>query len=154
VVNIWNDASLRLKLNFMPLPESLKRDPFVGHLLGAIAEVYSKLGPGLLVDAYREALTLEISSKGIPFQVKPRIQAFYAARPIDGYFFIPDLTIANRFIVEVRTGDSRRAGEIHRYMRTYLTLSQFKQGFILDFDAPSLISVAEYMAREPETLLR
>jgi GxxExxY protein len=138
----------------MLLPESLKRDPFVGHLLGAIAEVYAKLGPGLLVDAYREALTLEISTKGIPFQVKPRLQAFYLARPIEGYFFIPDLTIASRFIVEVRTADSRRAGEIHRYMRTYLTMSQYKQGFILDFDAPTLVSVAEYMAREPEALIR
>ncbi len=138
----------------MQLPENLKRDPFIGHLLGAIAEVYSKLGPGLLVDAYREALVLEISTKGIPFQVKPRVQAYYLGRPVEGYCFIPDLTIANRFIVEVRSADSRRANELHRYMKTYLKMSQFKQGFILDFDAPSLVSVAEYMAVEhPDTLL-
>ncbi len=136
----------------MHLPESLKRDPFIGHLLAAIAEVYSKLGPGLLVEAYREALNLEIRSKGIPFQVKPRIQAYYQARPLEGYFFIPDLTIASRFIVEVRTGDSRRANDIHRYMKTYLMMSQFKQGFILDFDAPNLVSVAEYMTVEQNDL--
>lgn len=137
----------------MQLPETLKRDPFIGHLLGSIAEVYAKLGPGLLVDAYREALTLEISSKGIPFQVKPRVQAYYATRPIEGYFFIPDLTIANRFIIEVKAADSRRANELHRYMRTYLAMSQFKQGFILDFDAPSLVSVAEYMTVEHVDLM-
>lgn len=132
----------------MQLPESLKRDPFVGHLLAAIAEVYSKLGPGLLVEAYREALTMEIRTKGIPYQVKPRLQAFYHARAVEGYFFIPDFTIAGRFIVEVRTGDSRRANELRRFMKTYLMMSQFKQGFILDFDATNLISVAEYMTVE------
>lgn len=132
----------------MQLPESLKRDPFVGHLLAAIAEVYSKLGSGLLVDAYREALTMEIRTKGIPYQVKPRIQAYYHARPVEGYFFVPDFTIAGRFIVEVRTGDSRRANDLRRFMKTYLMMSQFKQGFILDFDANNLVSVAEYMTVE------
>ncbi|MBL8889685.1 MAG: GxxExxY protein [Planctomycetaceae bacterium] len=136
----------------MQLPESLKRDPFVGHLLAAIAEVYSMLGPGLLVDAYREALTMEVRTKGIPYQVKPRIQAYYHARPVEGYFFVPDFTIAGRFIVEVRTGDSRRANDLHRFMKTYLMMSQFKQGFILDFDAPNLISVAEYMTVEHNDL--
>ncbi|GEM_PF-1945536 len=129
----------------MSLPSNLRRDPFVGHLLASIAEVYSGLGPGLLVDAYREALALEISRKGIPFQVKPRIQAFYRSRPIEGYFFVPDFAIANRFLVEVVSQDSRRSTDIRRYMKTYLTLSQIPQGFIVDFDAESLTSVAQYM---------
>jgi len=141
------------RLTRMHLPENLKRDPFVGHLLGSIAEVYSNLGPGLLVDAYREALTLEISSKGLPFQVKPRVQAYYLARPIEGYFFIPDMTIANRFIIEVKTADSRRATDIRRYLKTYLTMSQFKQGFILNFDAATLASVAEYLCFESSELI-
>ncbi len=138
----------------MHLPDSLKHDPFIGHLLAAIAEVYAKLGPGLLVDAYREALSMELRPTGIPFQIKPRLQAFYHALPVEGYFFIPDLTIANRFLVEVRTEDSRRAKDIRRYMKTYLKMSAFTQGFILDFDAPSLGSVAEYMTIErSQTLL-
>lgn len=138
----------------MSLPNSLKRDPFVGHLLASIAEVYAALGPGLLVDAYREALALEISRKGIPFQVKPRIQAFYRSRPVDGYFFVPDMTIAARFIIEVVSEDSRRSKEIRRYMRTYLAMSQINQGFILDFDSPDLTSVAHFMSCEHPLALR
>lgn len=132
----------------MTLPSSLKRDPFIGHLLAAVANVYGRLGPGLLVEAYRETLAIEISTKGIPFQIRPRLAAFYHGTPMDGLSLVPDMTIGNRFIIEVCSADSRRADHLERHMRTYIALSHLKHGFILNFDADRLGSVAQYVSMD------
>lgn len=130
----------------MSLPGNLKRDPFIGHLLAAVANVYGQLGPGLMVDAYREAMVVEIASKGIPFQIRPRLRAFYQGNPLDSLSLVPDMTIGNRFIVEICAADSRRAEHLERYMRTYIAFSHMNQGFILNFDAGRLGNVAQYVS--------
>ena len=132
----------------MSLPSNLKRDPFIGHLLASVANVYGKLGPGLLVDAYRESLAIEISTKGIPFQIRSRLPAYYRGTPLDALNLVPDMTIGNRFIIEICSADSRRMEHIERYMRTYIAVSHLKQGFILNFDAARLANVAQYIAMD------
>lgn len=130
----------------MSLPPNLRRDPFIGHLLSAVANVYGNLGPGLLVDVYRECLAIEVSRKGIPYQIRPRLPAFYHTAPLDGLNLVPDMTVGNRFVVEVATADSRRAKHIERYMKTYMAMSHLKQGFILDFDSERLSGVAKFIS--------
>lgn len=63
------------------MTELLLKDE-VFRVIGCVFEVYNDLGCGFLEPIYQEALELELTEQGIPFEAQKRLQIFYKGRPL------------------------------------------------------------------------
>src|SRR5436190_18872533 len=79
--------------------------------LHACAEVHRRLGPGLEVRAYTEALGLELSEAGIAYQRNVVLPVFYRGVRLDAAYTL-DLCAGGTVVVDVRTLPSVLA--VHR----------------------------------------
>ena len=105
-------------------------------IIGAAIEVHRELGPGLLESAYEACLAFELSSRGFAVERQKKIPAIYKGRPI-GRGYRLDLLVNESVIVELKSAQSLE--DIHTaVMLTYLKLTGFRTGLILNFNVPVL----------------
>ena len=100
-------------------------------IVGACFDVYNNLGHGLLEAVYQEALSIEFSDQGIPFEAHPKLEILYKNRILKQHY-IPDFLCFDQIIIEVKS--SKAIDDSHRaQILNYLKLSKKKLGLIINF---------------------
>jgi GxxExxY protein len=116
--------------------EEGEKDPLIRKIIGAAIEVHRALGPGLLESVYEACLMAEMEDRGIRFKSQVPLPVVFKGRRIEAGFRM-DLVVENRVIVELKAIE--KLMPIHEaQLLTYLKLSGFSTGLILNFNAPYL----------------
>lgn len=112
------------------------RDPLTDRTIGLAIEVHRTLGPGLLESAYEECLCYELSTAGLAFRRQVHLPVVYKAVRLDcGYRM--DLVVEETVVVELKTVE--RLAPVHdAQLLTYLRLSGYKVGLLMNFNTPVL----------------
>lgn len=105
-------------------------------IVGAAMEVHSQLGSGFLEAVYGDALALEMSARGIPFQREVPLSVNYKGTTL-GHAYRADFIAWNQVILELKAikciSDTEKAQAIHYLKATGHTLA-----LLLNFGAPKL----------------
>ena len=109
--------------------ESLK--VHVYDIVGALHTVHKELGPGVNEYCYQEALAMELSERGIPFEKEKTFHPTYKGRPMCAEYRI-DFLCKGNVVVECKAvsvlSPSHRA-QLFNYMR----LLEMPCGIIVNF---------------------
>ena len=70
-------------------------------IVGALHSVHDELGPGINEYCYQEALAMELSDRGIPFEREKAFHPRYKGRPMDAEYRI-DFLCKGDVIVECK----------------------------------------------------
>ncbi|MGL6077101.1 MAG: GxxExxY protein [Fimbriiglobus sp.] len=114
---------------------TLEEDELARRLIGAAIEVHRVLGPGYLEKVYEEALAVEMTLQGIPFQRQPCVSVPYKGHTVgEGKL---DFLVGGCLVVELKAVDS--LAEIHRaQLISYLKVTGHCLGVLINFQVPVL----------------
>ncbi|HUS68447.1 MAG TPA: GxxExxY protein [Kofleriaceae bacterium] len=99
---------------------------------GAALEVHRTLGPGFLESVYEEALALELTCRGIPFERQcPAVVEYKGRRVGEGRL---DFLVDRKVVVELKAVE--QLGEYHTaQVLSYLRATNCRLGLLLNFNA-------------------
>jgi GxxExxY protein len=105
-------------------------------IVGACMEVHRHLGPGLVVDAYKGCLGLELRMKELIFKQDQTVQVSYKDHWINcGFtldFVVEDLVVVSVLAVEEFL-------PIHKdTMKNYLRLTGYETGMLINFNVKDM----------------
>ena len=100
-------------------------------ITGAAIEVHRQLGPGYLEAVYHEALILELSERGIPFESEKMIPIFYKGRALKQYYKA-DFICFNKIIVEIKAIKELTGRELAQ-TQNYLKATRIQLGLLYNF---------------------
>jgi GxxExxY protein len=102
-------------------------------IIGACIEVQQQLGPGLLENAYANALAIELQTQRISFEREFPIDAHYKTKPL-GIAYRADFLVDQVILLEIKAVETLT--DLHKaQLLTYLRLSQRRFGLLLNFHA-------------------
>jgi GxxExxY protein len=97
-------------------------------------KVHKTLGPGLLESVYQKCLAYELGDAGLAVACEVPLPVRYESVTIDAGFRI-DMIIQHSVIIENKTVD--KIAPIHEaQLLTYLKLTNFQLGFLLNWNVP------------------
>jgi len=103
--------------------------------MGAAFEVYNQLGYGMAEEIYQQSLEIELAVRGIPFQSKCILAAYYKDRLLDTCYK-PDLLVCNAIVVEIKAISGLTAdhdAQLFNYMR----IARQQVGYLINFGKKS-----------------
>jgi len=105
-------------------------------VIGLAMRVHTRLGPGLLEQAYKHCLCHELDRASIPYQCEIDIPLDYDGTRLDcGYR--ADLIVANQVILELKSVE--HISMLHEaQLLTYLRLSGCRVGLLLNLNTVAL----------------
>jgi GxxExxY protein len=102
-------------------------------VIGFAIEVHRQLGPGLLESAYEECLCFELKQAGIAYARQVPLPVTYKQVQLESGYRM-DIVVEQELVIELKSVD--RLMPIHEaQMLTYLKLSGFKIGLLLNFNS-------------------
>jgi GxxExxY protein len=105
-------------------------------VIGGALRVHRVFGPGLFEAPYCLALAIELTKRGLPFQVEVPLEASYDGRDL-GVGYKLDFVVADLVVVEIKALEQLLP--IHRQqLTTYLKLSGYPAGLLINFNVPLL----------------
>ena len=104
-------------------------------VLGAAIEVHRVIGPGLPESVYRNALSHELSLRGIPHVCEAPVPIYYKGKLVgEGRV---DLLVADRLVVELKCVEALT--QVHRAQAiAYLQAKHLKLAFVINFNVAIL----------------
>ena len=90
------------------------------------------LGPGLLEQAYEEALCLELKLQGLGFRRQVPVPLNYKGQPIGEYRI--DLLVADSVVLEIKSVE-RQDPVFEAQLLTYLKITGKKIGLLMNFNS-------------------
>ena len=110
-------------------------DPQTFAILGAAMAVHTELGSRFLEVIYQRAMTIELTERGLPFELEPRIEVVYRGHVLGTYQ--PDFVCFEEIIVEIK---ARPSLDSLSYAQTlhYLAARPTTRALLLNFGAPRL----------------
>ena len=106
---------------------------FSGKIIEAAFKVHSKLGPGLLERAYESCLVYELTRFGLNVDSQAMLPVHYDDNCVD-FGYRVDLVVQNCILIELKSVD--KITLLHEaQLLTYLKLSGFKLGLLINFNA-------------------
>ncbi len=131
------DNGISNGLKYMNIEEKLTDKEIAYIVRGAIYNVYSALGPGLLESAYEIALTYELQKDGLNVKTQVPIDITYGTAEIPAAFRL-DLLVEDSVIVELKSVE--RLEKVHyKQLRTYLRLTGLRTGILVNFNTENII---------------
>ena len=110
-------------------------DALAHKVIGAAIEVHRALGPGLLEKVYENALGVELSRQGIPYQRQVPVQVRYKGAVVgEGRI---DLLVAGLLVVELKVAKQISDAYVAQVL-TYLRAGGYPLGLILNFGVSTL----------------
>jgi GxxExxY protein len=103
---------------------------------GAIYDVYSVLGAGLLESVYVAALEWELLNKGYEVKRELALPVHYKDIKMNLGFRL-DLLVENRVIVEVKSVEELSPLH-HKQLLTYLKITDLKLGILVNFNVTNI----------------
>jgi GxxExxY protein len=105
----------------------------VFRIVGAAFEVYNTLGPGFLEAVYQEALEIELTSLGIPFDGQKELRIHYKDQILPKTY-CADLECFGCILVELKAESHLHANDDAQLLN-YLKASHLEVGVLLNFGA-------------------
>ena len=100
---------------------------------GAIFEVNRVLGPGFLEKVYENALSIELTNRGLTVEKQVPIKVVYKENPVGDY--IADMLVEKKVIIEVKTVG--KLDKIHEaQLLNYLKATGIHLGLLVNFKHP------------------
>ena len=109
-----------------------------GRVIGAAIEVHRVLGPGLLESAYEDCLAHELRLAGIRFARQQALPIEYKGVRLDAGYRL-DLAVEEMIVVEIKSVE-RLSGIHEAQLLTYLKLTGYPLGLLINFNVPILVS--------------
>jgi GxxExxY protein len=107
-----------------------------GQIVDAAMKVHSALGPGLLESAYEACLAFELTKRGLRVERQVALPVVYDGMQIDVGYRI-DLLVEGQVIVELKSV-AELVPIFDAQLLTYLKLSNFKVGLLINFNVVHL----------------
>lgn len=105
-------------------------------IIGAAMEVHRSTGPGLLESSYQACFCRELELHGIPFRCHVELPVLYKGVRLECGYRI-DVIVAEKVVVELKSVE--KILPVHEaQLLTYLRLSGYRIGFIINFNVPVL----------------
>src|SRR5262249_10525630 len=105
-------------------------------VIGCGITVHTAMGPGLLESICRDCLIIELVANGLLVEAERRVPVFYPEERIRDDLKI-DLLINEQLVVEVKCVEHLLPVHVAQVI-TYLKLSGFPAGLLLNFNGTSL----------------
>ena len=111
-------------------------DPRTYAIIGAAMEVHRELGPGFLEAVYQEALAIELSLRGIPFQREVELPIAYKGKTLQTAYRA-DFICYDEVVIELKS--IKQLGVIEEaQLLNYLKATGYQVGLLINFGAASL----------------
>lgn len=98
---------------------------------GAAMQVYNVLGHGFLESVYQEALAIEFTKRGIPYQREKELKIYYDGKELQ-QTYRADFVCYDDIIVEIKAV-SELDGSHRSQVYNYLKATWFKLGLLINF---------------------
>ena len=119
----------------MPEPTQ-EQDRVARQVVDSAYAVHTTLGPGLLETVYEQCLSVELLSRGLGVRRQVPQPLSYKGTPIEAGFRL-DMVVGEAVVVEVKAVE--RLLPVHgSQLLTYLKLSGFRLGLLINFNVPLL----------------
>lgn len=106
-------------------------------IIGAAMKVHSTLGCGFTEKVYQDALAVEFSESGIPFQREVELHVLYNDIPLPSTF-IPDFICYDKIIVELKA--VKELDDVHRSQaHNYAKVAGYQLALLINFGETSLV---------------
>ncbi|MBI5118711.1 GxxExxY protein [Candidatus Poribacteria bacterium] len=105
-------------------------------VIGVAMEVHSELGPGFLEPVYHEALSIEMTRKGMLYFSEPQIDIRYKDTVLNKKYS-PDFLVADTVVVELKALPKLTSTEESQIIN-YLKATRKTVGLLVNFGASSL----------------
>jgi GxxExxY protein len=121
--------------NFRSEPDK-DLDELVQRTLNAAVEVHRYLGPGYLESVYEQALAIELTAAGIPFERQLAVPIRYKTHDVGQGCL--DFLIASELVVELKAVDALLP--IHKaQVISYLKATRHRLGLLINFNSQILL---------------
>ncbi len=105
-------------------------------IVGAAMEVHKELGPGFLEAIYQEALEIEFTTRGIPFESQKELAIYYKGHRLKKTYAV-DFLVYEKVVVELKALDHLTSKEESQLLN-YLKATGLEVGVLVNFGAASL----------------
>ncbi len=112
------------------MPELLLKEQ-VYAIVGAAIEVHRELGDGFLEEVYQEALELELTDRGIPFEAQKPMQISYKGRALKKKY-VADFVCYGQIIVEIKAVECLIKKHQSQILN-YLNATKLRVGVLANF---------------------
>lgn len=114
----------------MQQDSKLIEEELTGETIGGFFTVYNALGYGFWESVYANALTVELTKRGLLVEREKLVQVYYENQPIAQFRL--DMLVENRLLVEIKS--CSKVGEVeHRQLFNYLRATDFEIALLLHF---------------------
>ena len=107
-------------------------DPQTYAIIGAAMKVHKQLGHGFLEAVYQEALEIEFTKQGIPFQRELELQVYYNDQPLKQRYR-SDFLCYDSIVVELKALSAPLSGNELCQILHYLKATRLSKGLLLNF---------------------
>lgn len=112
-------------------------------IAGAMFEVYKTMGTGYLEPVYQEALAVEFTSRGIPFEREFRLSIYYKDVKLEKWY-APDFVCFGQIILELKV--LRKLGQIEiAQLLNYLKITKMRLGILANFGSTPRLEWNRYV---------
>lgn len=106
---------------------------------GAAIEVHKRLGFGFLEAVYQEAMEMELTDRGVPFESQVKLAISYKGRKLKKHY-VADLVCYGCVLVELKCVASITAVEKAQLLN-YLVATGIRVGLIINFGSRGKLQV-------------
>ena len=114
---------------------SAELDTLAHRVIGAAMEVHRVLGPGFLESVYEDALCVELTLRGIPFERQAAVGVEYKGTKIGEARL--DLLVARSLVVELKAVETLAPIHLAQTL-SYLKATKLSLGLLLTFNVSEL----------------